>query len=55
MSLVFCLDPACEICEAQRQGLMVPPRVAEEIIDCLAEASVIRVLPPARGGRSTSC
>ena len=55
MSLVLCRDPTCEICAAQRQGLMFPPRVAQEIINCLAEASVIRELMPEGERRSTPC
>lgn len=55
MSLVLCRDLTCEICAAQRQGLMFPPRVAQEIINCLAEASVIRELMPEGERRSTPC
>ena len=49
MSLVLCRDPTCEICAAQRQGLMVPPRVAEETIAILRQESVIRMVPVAEG------
>ena len=54
MTLVLCLDPACEMCEAQRQGLMVPARIAEEIIALLRQESVIGTQPRAEIGRQGS-
>ena len=54
MTLVLCLDPACEMCEAQRQGLMVPARIAEEIIALLRQASVVERQPRAEiGGKGS--
>jgi len=50
MMLVLCLDPACEVCEAQRQGLMVPARITEEIVALLRQESVINTHPRAKIG-----
>jgi len=54
MTLVLCLDPACEMCEAQRQGLMVPARIAEEIIALMRQDSVIGTQPKAEIGGQES-